>query len=384
MKILLIEDNPGDIRLIQIMLSELGNRRLALSVAKRLSDGASCLSTEDVDIVLLDLSLPDSQGLDTLRRLEAEAPTIPIVVLTGLDDDAVGLQLISEGAQDYLVKGQIDSRLLIRSLDYAIERKQAEIRLEREKEKAQRYLDIAGVMLIALDRNGSVTLINREGCQIMGYQAEEILGKNWFDVCVPDDARDGAHTEFARMMETHAKGIEYYKSTVQTKQGDKRLLAWHNTLLTDENNNVIGTLSSGEDITEQEKAQEALLESGQRYQALFEGSNDGVFILDPGGICLAANRWAAVMLGYQLEELIGMSFEEIVVPEEHDLARIQMEALLAGQSLPIYEQTFRKKDGTCFPVEINVALVYDHSGLPLHVQSVVRDVSQRKAMVDRL
>ncbi|MBN1310672.1 MAG: PAS domain S-box protein [Anaerolineae bacterium] len=378
MKILLIEDNPGDLRLIQIMLDEVGSRNI--TSANRLAEGIGYLADEDFDVILLDLSLPDSQGLETLEQMHNAAPRIPIVVLTGLDNDEVGLQMVSHGAQDYLVKGQIDSSLLVRSLRYSIERKQAEIKLEREKEKAQKYLDIAGVMLIALDRDGNVMLINRKGCQIMGYQADELLGENWFNHCLPPDLGASVQDELARLMTTGNGSIHYHENPVLTKQGERRLIAWHNTTLTNENGQVVGTLSSGEDITEREKAQRALLESGQRYQALFEGSNDGVFILDLDGVHLAANQWASVMLGYSLDELIGLSFRDIIVPEEHEQADALMEALLAGQSLPIYEQTFLKKDGTRFPVEINVALVYDHSGDPLHIQSVVRDITQRKQM----
>ncbi|MBN1427641.1 MAG: PAS domain S-box protein [Anaerolineae bacterium] len=378
MKILLIEDNPGDVRLIQVMLSEMGAD--SLTIAKRLVEGIERLAEEDFDVILLDLSLPDSHGLETLKQMQNVAPCIPIVVLTGLDNDDVGLQMVSRGAQDYLVKGQIDGNVLVRSLRYAVERKQAEIKLAREKEKAQKYLDIAGVMLIALDQNGHVTLVNREGCQIMGYQSDDLLGENWFEHCLPPETRDKACSEFLELVTGGNGGVEYYENPVLTKQGDRRLIAWHSTVLTNENGQIVGTLSSGEDITEREKAQRALLEIGQRYQALFEGSNDGVFILDLDGVCLAANQWAGVLLGYRLDELIGLSYKDIIAPEEYEQADAYLEALLAGQSLPIYEQMFVRKDGTRFPVEINEALVCEHSGVPLHIQSVVRDITQRKQM----
>ena len=123
---LLIEDNPGDAGLFREMLAEAQNTSFSLEYADRLSAGLERLALGGIDLLLLDLSLSDSQGLDTLVRARAQAPQTPIVVLSGLDDEALAVQAVRAGAQDYLVKGQADSRLLVRAMRYAIERKQAE------------------------------------------------------------------------------------------------------------------------------------------------------------------------------------------------------------------------------------------------------------------
>ena len=124
--ILLIEDNPGDARLILEMVRDARDTSIRLERVDRLEPGLSRLDTGDVEAVLLDLSLPDSSGIETLRQVQSRSSSVPIVVLTGLDDEALGLEAIREGAQDYLVKGQVDSHLLVRALHYAIERKHAE------------------------------------------------------------------------------------------------------------------------------------------------------------------------------------------------------------------------------------------------------------------
>jgi len=121
--VLLIEDNPGDARLIRELLGEAGSAGLSVECARRLSDGLDRMAAGGVDVVLLDLGLPDSQGLNTFARAHGQAPHLPIVVLTGLDDEAVGVDALRMGAQDYLVKGTVDSHLLRRSLSYAVERK---------------------------------------------------------------------------------------------------------------------------------------------------------------------------------------------------------------------------------------------------------------------
>ncbi len=129
--ILLVEDNPGDRRLIREMLAEAGETGFDVEHADRLQAAIECLGRTGAGVILLDLGLPDSQGLETLKKVYAQAPEIPIVVLTGLNDEMVGVQAINEGAQDYLIKGQVDTNLLKRTIRYAIERKQAE---ERERQ----------------------------------------------------------------------------------------------------------------------------------------------------------------------------------------------------------------------------------------------------------
>ena len=137
-KLLLVEDNPGDANLLRLMLEEPGSAQFEIAVAPRLSQVQPLLNEGIVDAILLDLSLPDSHGLDTLGSVRAMAPAVAIVVMTGLEDEAVGVQAVRESAQDYLVKGQVDSKTLVRALQYAIERKRTATELEEKNEELQR------------------------------------------------------------------------------------------------------------------------------------------------------------------------------------------------------------------------------------------------------
>jgi len=131
LRILLVEDNPGDARLIRETLRDAGSLAFELRHADRLAAALPQLAARDADVVLLDLSLPDAHGLETVTRALAAAPEVPIVVLTGLDDETVAVQAVQAGAQDYLVKGQVEPGMLSRALRYAMERK----RLETERER---------------------------------------------------------------------------------------------------------------------------------------------------------------------------------------------------------------------------------------------------------
>jgi diguanylate cyclase (GGDEF)-like protein/PAS domain S-box-containing protein len=134
-KVLLIEDNPGDARLVKEMLVDAGAHQFSLAHAGAIREGLSLLRDEDFHIILLDLSLPDGYGLDIIRQVCAVAPHLPVVILTGLDDETVAVRAVQKGAEDYLVKGQMDSNLLARAIRYAIERKRAEERLRESEER---------------------------------------------------------------------------------------------------------------------------------------------------------------------------------------------------------------------------------------------------------
>ncbi len=136
-RILLVEDNPGDARLLRVLLTEVGASRFELTHADTLGKGLECVTGQEFDVILLDLSLPDAQRLDTVNRMHAAASDKPIVVLTGLDDESVAVEAVRSGAQDYLVKGQIDGNLLARAIRYAIERKRTVTELEHARVKLE-------------------------------------------------------------------------------------------------------------------------------------------------------------------------------------------------------------------------------------------------------
>ena len=135
-KVLLVEDNPGDALLLRKGLKETDSARFEVTHVQRLSEGLQRLKESAYDVVLLDLGLPDSHGLETLVVARAQAPAVPIVVLTGFEDDALALEGVQKGAQDFLTKGHVDTKMLTRCLRYAIERKRAEEQLQKAKEAA--------------------------------------------------------------------------------------------------------------------------------------------------------------------------------------------------------------------------------------------------------
>jgi len=175
--LLLVEDNPGDARLLREMFNEHGSSYTELTHVECMSDAEKHLAEREVDIILLDLGLPDAQGVGAVRRVRAAAPHVPVVVVTGLDDESLAAQALQEGAQDYLIKGQIDARGLLRALRYAIERKIMEEALFVEKERAQVTLNSIGDAVVCTDISGNITFLNLVAERMTGWSWQEAASR---------------------------------------------------------------------------------------------------------------------------------------------------------------------------------------------------------------
>lgn len=172
--VLLVEDSPADVRLLLEFLKEVPTNPFQVTQCDRLETALNNLADSRFDIILLDLTLPDSIGLETLVKIHRQVPAIPVVVLTGLDDEIITLRAMQEGAQDYLVKGQVTGDLLARSLRYAIERQRAEQKIRQQAA----LLDIATDAILVRDLSHCIVYWNKGAERLFGWTAEEAIGKN--------------------------------------------------------------------------------------------------------------------------------------------------------------------------------------------------------------
>ncbi len=310
---LLIEDNPLDARLIREYLSEVTTTRVALECAERLSTGMERLREAPPDVLLLDLGLVESQGLNTLSRVLAQAPRTPVIVITGLDDEELGYQAVAQGAQDFLIKGRVDGALLVRSMRYAIERQHEEEALAAERDRAQGYLDIAGVMLLAIDTDQKVTLVNQKGCEILGYEESEILGRDWFDAFIPERLRNGVEAIFKQLVAGEIEPVEYFENPILTSSGEERVIAWHNTVIRDSEGRITGTLSSGEDITDRKRSENEVKQRARQLALVNRVGQRIAPILDPDQLYQAVVEAVQEELGYENVALYTVQDEQAVL-----------------------------------------------------------------------
>src|SRR5258708_3911668 len=214
-RVLLVEDNPGDVRLFLELLRETGAGHVKVDHVDRLSTALERLSNQAFDVVLLDLSLPDAHGLDTLVRAHAHAPSVPIVVLTGLDDQALAVKAVRAGAQDYLVKGRVDGDLLVRSIRYPTDRARALSALPRREEHYRSLIENSLDLISILNVDGTIRYASPSHERVLGYGLEEMVGQNAFSFIHADDL-EKVSAPFAR-----ADGAASLQSGFRHKDGSR-------------------------------------------------------------------------------------------------------------------------------------------------------------------
>lgn len=273
---------------------------------------------------------------------------------------------------------------LISAIRDITENKRAQEQLQEERNRAQKYLDIAGVIFLVIGADEKVILINSKGCEVLGCQEERIIGKNWFDNFVPQYSKERLKIIFDRLIAGELEPVEYYENPVLTRSGEERLVAWHNTILTDEAGNVIATLSSGEDITEHRRADEALKKSESRYHDLFNSASDAIIIRNLDGNIFEVNESASELTGYTVAELTSMNISQFLAPESFETTMEKQKRQLEGEAASQrYELELIRKNGTGAIIEAMISIVQEE-GHPVAVQATVRDVTEQRRMRDSI
>lgn len=200
------------------------------------------------------------------------------------------------------------------------EHKKAEDLLRWERDRAQMYLDIVGVILIIIDADQTVSLINRKGSEVLGYADEEIIGKNWFDNFIPKRDREQTKKEFEKLLEGNIEIFIQFENSVLTKKGEERIIAWHNTVLRDDAGNIIGTLSSGEDITLQKRAEELLKKAHEELEKRISDRTAQVHSLSAK--LLGAHEDERKRIGQELHDGLAQNLSAIKIWVESALVQM--------------------------------------------------------------
>jgi diguanylate cyclase (GGDEF)-like protein/PAS domain S-box-containing protein len=195
LSLVLVEDNPGDARLVEEMVLGESSDRFELTCLSRLSEARSHLANDGAACVLLDLSLPDAVGLEGVEALRAEFAEIPIVIITGLDDEETALKALHAGAQDYLIKGQIRGDAVRRAVRYAVERKRGEEEVARLGRQNELILNSAAEGICGLDASGRISFANPAAARMLGWQRDDLIGMAMHDVVHGADPAEAGHPD---------------------------------------------------------------------------------------------------------------------------------------------------------------------------------------------
>ena len=332
LRVLLIEDNPGDARLVALTLEECSEPRYELSHASTIAEACGALERHRFDVLLLDLNLPDASGLEGLRLLVQRGVDVPIVVLTGLDDERVGMEALRNHASDFLVKGKIDAATLTRSIRYAISRARA----ERELLLQRSALVSAANAIVMTRADGTIQWVNPAFSTLTGYSAEEAIGQN------PRVLKSGRHDAafYAEMWATILAGRAWHGEVIN-KRKDGRLYTEEMTITPVRGVGGVIThfIAVKQDVSERVGAETALRESERKYRSLFEGMTEGFALQEV--ICDEAGRPSDFrfldvnpaferLTGLKGADVIGRTHNEVVPGDDPAWTRAFGEVALTG------------------------------------------------------
>jgi len=259
MRILLIQHNPDDIRLLKAYLAETRTCRFEVVHERQLSAGLTRLTEQNFDAVLLDLALPDNQGLDTVIQVRAAAKKMPLVVLTELEDEVSAMRLTQAGVQDYLVKGQMSGPLLTRSLRYAVEFARMEKTVSEVECRFHQLADNAPVMVWMTEPDASCCFVSKSWYEFTGQTPETGLGFGWLDAVHPDDRMAARDIFSAANAEREPFRLDY---RLRRKDGEYRWAIDVAAPRVDGEGRFLGYIGSVMDITDRKKYDE--LEADQK------------------------------------------------------------------------------------------------------------------------
>ena len=268
-------------------------------------------------------------------------------------------------------------------VDDLTEQKEIEAALKAERDRAEIYLNIAEVILLALDTEARITLLNRKGYQIIGYEEGQLIGRDWIKTCLRPQDHESVHEVNRKIIKGEIDPFEYYENYVLTKDSEERRIAWHTTLLRDANNKIIGTLSSGEDITDRKRAEEALIVSEEKFRKAFIGSPHavGISTLD-GGRYLDVNDNFEKLTGWSRSEVIGRTSRELDIFQNYSERDKVADIIKNNGRIINYEVNLKTKSGENKIVEFSAELV-DVSGQRCLLAHVT-DITERKHTEERL
>jgi two-component system, cell cycle sensor histidine kinase and response regulator CckA len=385
-EVLLVEDNPGDVRLLQAFLDEVASVQFELTNAKDLNEALNCLAQETFDVVLLDLALPDSQGLETFVAIRHQAFALPIIVLTGLDDETLALKTMQEGAQDYLVKGQVDGNVLSRSIRYAIERKRIEAALRESEER--RTLAIEGSKDAIWDWNvlNRTVVLSPRWKEMRGHEAMETVGSEdiWLEGIHPEDRdRVWQLVQDHFLSKTPFFSAEY---RVRCQDGSYLWISDRGQALWDETGRAIRMAGSETDISEAKRDEIVRKQADQKiYEqaALLDIATEAISVRDLENRILFWNKGAERLFGWLAEEVFGKKATELIFLGDTTQIDTIMQIATESGSWQGEIQT-KTKDGRERLVESRWTLVRDERNQPKSFLVVNTDITEKKQLEQQI
>lgn len=380
-KLLIIEDNPADARLVRELLNDAGLASAESTHADCLDIAVQLLRQETYSAVLLDLDLPDSRGLETFVKLRAVAADAPVLVLTGFRDEELAMAAVREGAQDYLVKGQVDAPALRRALRYAVERKAADATIRflttaerRSEERFRQMVEYSNDIITLLDSNGRIKYSTPSSKASLGYAPGELVDRSSLDLIHVDD--QPIADRLLKMVLTMPDHSESAELRLLHKDGSWRD---HEVVVTNRLNDPLlqAVVATYHDITERKRVDMALRESEARFRQIADNTKESFFLVElPSGQPLYVSpAWMEIWGRPLVEGLDPYIWLENIHPDDRASVMAGRARVSAGQPTA---ETFRvrRPDGTMRWVSGKAFPVRDSDGRIFRLVGVADDVTE--------
>lgn len=265
--------------------------------------------------------------------------------------------------------------------------KRIEEALRESKTTAERYLNIAAEIIISLNIHGNISLLNDSGHALLGYEPGELIGKTWFDTCIQSDIIEEVKGVFVQLMAGEGEDVTNYENLVRTKNGELRSIFWHNTLLRDTNDRIVGLLCSGKDITERKLAEEALAAEKERLATTLRSIGDGVITTDKQGKIVLINKVAENLTGWTQNEALGKPLSEVFTiingSTRQDCGNPVDQVLTFGDITELSNRTVLiSKNGTERIIADSGAPIRDADSNTIGVVLVFRDITEKQKLLD--
>ncbi len=378
-RILLIEDNLSYMALIKQMLVEITSFHFQLHTTTTLKNGCEEILHHEFDLVLLDLGLPDSEGKHTFDCVMKIANTVPVVLVSGLEDVALATALIKEGAYDYILKRDLNCSLLEKTIKYSMERRNREQSNDETERKYRLIVEIANEGIIFMNRDTVITFCNAQIASSLGYTVDEMIGQKIEKFIALEDMND-----HLTQMKIRRNGVNTkYERCLIKKDGEPFCALVSTTAILDSNGQLKESFAMLTDINARKKIETQLKDSISKYQSLVENSPDAIAIYIEGKVVFVNNECLCLMAAKEESELIGKQVLSFVHPNSLALVLERMRKLVqTGGSMDVVEEKFIRLDGSVVDVEVKSMLI--HFEGKQAVQLIVRDNSFRKKIADEL
>lgn len=329
-EILVVDDTPSNLDFITSLLRDAGYCvRAATAPALALNSALS----HPPDLVILDVRMPDINGFELCQQLKSHPQTtsIPVIFVSGLTDVSDRIKGFAAGGVDFIVKpfqkdevlARVSTHLSLRNVtrDLSLQKQRLEELVQErtwelieERDTAQLYLDVAGVMLIALDLNGCIEMVNKRGAKILGEAENSLIGKHWIESFVLPSERESFSHLISQGIAGDQSENHPHDVRIVGKGMNEFIMSWTNSPVRDKAGKIVGLLASAEDVTDRRIIEQALQASEEKYRSFIENAPDAIFKVDELLTCKYVNPAACWLVGFSQSELHSMKFVDLLSP----------------------------------------------------------------------